>query len=309
MVSLPLALGILPSTSKLKYLALKKEKILLDLVDMHVHSYYSDGLYSPEALAQKAYRKALKGFALTDHDTVDGTKEAAQAAEKWGLMFIPGCEFSTYYPPIGELHVLTYFPTNNYEFIHSEMKHYQQLRFERVRKIVDKLKDYNLFIDFDRFINRTREEGKNSSIGRMHIARELVRNKYFKTPQQVFELYLGRGKKCFVEKEVPDTVEMMRRLSEHDVICAIAHPDFLKDENKWKHLCEFEKAGMNAVEYRHPRLSAGLSGKMEEKLSDRFYLLSGSDFHGDAKHKAIGKYGINIKKTKEMVNKFINRKK
>lgn len=276
---------------------------------MHVHSFYSDGLYSPADLARKIYRRSLEGFALTDHDTMDGIEPARKAAENWGLFFLPGCEFSTRYEPIGELHVLAYFPDGEYQYMMEEMERYQVARMERARKIAGKLKESNINFDFDRFINRLEKEGNNRSVGRMHIARELVHQGFFKTPQMAFDLYLGRGKPGYVDKDVPETTEFMRRLTSRKVICGLAHPDFLYDESKWEHLDVFERAGMNALEYRHPRIYAKLSAKFEERLADRFYLISGSDFHGDKKHRALGKYGIGIKTLKEMLNNFSNPEK
>ena len=46
------------------------------MVDLHVHSTCSDGTYAPSRLVDYAREKGLSAFALTDHDTVNGLKEA-----------------------------------------------------------------------------------------------------------------------------------------------------------------------------------------------------------------------------------------
>ena len=57
------------------------------MIDLHVHSTFSDGTLTPTQLVEHAMENHLTAFALTDHDTVDGLGEAFQAAEdkpiKW----------------------------------------------------------------------------------------------------------------------------------------------------------------------------------------------------------------------------------
>ena len=62
--------------------------------DLHSHSTVSDGTLSPTELIERAHEKGVDVFALTDHDATEGLKEAAQAAEKVGLHFVPGIELS-----------------------------------------------------------------------------------------------------------------------------------------------------------------------------------------------------------------------
>ena len=76
-----------------------------ELTDLHVHSCFSDGTYTPTKLAAYAKEKGLKAFALTDHDTVLGIDEAMAAGKTQGIEVIPGIEFSTNYTE-KDIHVL-----------------------------------------------------------------------------------------------------------------------------------------------------------------------------------------------------------
>lgn len=76
-------------------------------VDLHCHSYYSDGYNSPSMRAAEAKRRGLKGFALTDHDVFDGVEEAVKAGEILGIEVVPGIEFYTTRPGV---EILGYFP-------------------------------------------------------------------------------------------------------------------------------------------------------------------------------------------------------
>lgn len=63
--------------------------------DLHIHTNYSDGICTPEEVVRQAKRIGLDGIAITDHDTVKGSKKAELLAEKAGLIFIPGVEITT----------------------------------------------------------------------------------------------------------------------------------------------------------------------------------------------------------------------
>jgi predicted metal-dependent phosphoesterase TrpH len=63
--------------------------------DLHMHTLYSDGALSPQALVQQAAGIGLTTVAITDHDNTRGSREAQAPAAELGLRLIPGIEFST----------------------------------------------------------------------------------------------------------------------------------------------------------------------------------------------------------------------
>jgi hypothetical protein len=52
----------------------------LMMIDLHTHSYYSDGVLSPTDLMARAHQHGVCAISLTDHDTTAGIAEAEQAA-------------------------------------------------------------------------------------------------------------------------------------------------------------------------------------------------------------------------------------
>ena len=48
-------------------------------VDLHIHTNYSDGIFTPEQVVEYASRVGLSAISITDHDTVDGVQEAIDA--------------------------------------------------------------------------------------------------------------------------------------------------------------------------------------------------------------------------------------
>ncbi len=53
------------------------------MIDLHVHSNYSDGSETPETIIYKAKEMGLSAVALTDHDSIDGLEDANEAAANW----------------------------------------------------------------------------------------------------------------------------------------------------------------------------------------------------------------------------------
>src|SRR5687768_3483952 len=76
-------------------------------VDLHCHSAASDGTLSPTAVVELAVESGLSALALTDHDTIGGIAEAAEAAKQRNLDFLPGIEISCDWPQ-GTMHILGY---------------------------------------------------------------------------------------------------------------------------------------------------------------------------------------------------------
>lgn len=75
-----------------------REKCLFMMgkADLHIHTTYSDGTCTvAAALEWAANYTELDVIAITDHDTLDGAREAMQLGPKFGIQVIPGCEITT----------------------------------------------------------------------------------------------------------------------------------------------------------------------------------------------------------------------
>ena len=77
------------------------------LVDLHIHTYYSDGTMSPKEVVEDAKRKNLGIIAIKDHDVLDSYEELKVEAEKAGIIAIRGVEIDSIFE--GHLvHLLAY---------------------------------------------------------------------------------------------------------------------------------------------------------------------------------------------------------
>lgn len=61
-------------------------------IDLHIHSIYSDGCSTPEEITSRAKALGFDGFAITDHDSINGWLRAKKAARELGLIFVAGKE-------------------------------------------------------------------------------------------------------------------------------------------------------------------------------------------------------------------------
>ena len=76
------------------------------MIDLHAHSTVSDGTFSPKELVSEAKRIGLTAVAITDHDSIDGHKEAEEQADAIGMTLIKGIEFSTSFGEGRLIHIL-----------------------------------------------------------------------------------------------------------------------------------------------------------------------------------------------------------
>ena len=84
-------------------------------IDLHMHTHFSDGRYSPAELLELAARRGLKTVAITDHDNANGYRRGLAPAAQLGLELIAGVELTTSWPGLdflpgfGDVDLLGYF--------------------------------------------------------------------------------------------------------------------------------------------------------------------------------------------------------
>src|SRR5215218_368689 len=103
--------------------------------DLHLHTHYSDGTYTPQELAAEARRYQLAAVALTDHDTVEGCAPMALACAQQGIEFIPGTELTAESGSV-ELHLLGYLMDISHPRLLAETALFQTVRQDRIREMV-----------------------------------------------------------------------------------------------------------------------------------------------------------------------------
>src|SRR2546428_13445571 len=111
--------------------------------DLHLHTYFSDGTYSPEEVVSEAKRHGLAALSLTDHDTVEGCPRAVIACKGAGIEFVSGTELTAEQDG-NELHVLGYCIDIHNPRLLDEITKFQSVRQNRIREIVARLNQMNV---------------------------------------------------------------------------------------------------------------------------------------------------------------------
>ena len=120
-------------------------------IDLHIHTTASDGSLTPSQVVRYAREKGLKAIAITDHDTIEGNKEAIEEGIREGIEVIPGVEISVDYSP-GSMHMLGYLITIEDTALTEKLTLLQDSRADRNPRIIEKLNDLGLSLTYDEVV-------------------------------------------------------------------------------------------------------------------------------------------------------------
>ena len=283
-------------------------------VDYHFHSTFSDGTKRPTELVKWYKNNGFDEIALTDHDGIDGIKEAKIEAEALGIQVISGVEISTNLSvdfknkPI-DVHVLGYrFDENNAELI-SKLKELRRFRAELNDLMIKKLNEMGYEISYEDILKCTNRSNQ-TYIGKPNIADTLVNKGYIKNRNDAFEdgKFLESPEIKAIKKEQMNIADAIHLIKDAGGIAVIAHPMEIFEEEKYfvealvkcssnipkedygkqkffkwlfEELKNLKRQGLGGLECYHPSASEEDSHnlvKIAEKL--KLHITRGSDYHG-----------------------------
>jgi predicted metal-dependent phosphoesterase TrpH len=258
------------------------------LIDLHLHTLYSDGVYSPTEIVAMAAQKGLKAIAIADHDSVSGIDEALAAGTKYGVEVIPAVEFSTSYKNLRDIHLLGYFIDHKDMELVGKLEKFRKRRDDRARAILEKI-NVRLSVENKKRISYEEVQAIGQhAISRLHIARILVINGAVDSIHDAFKRYLGP---CDVPKQYFPMEEALAEIRHLKGIAVLAHPPSISDDRRLlKNLIkEWAQLGLDGVEVFN-NLSYKDDMIFFESLARNLGLLitGGSDFHGSEDDVEIG---------------------
>ena len=250
------------------------------ICDLHTHSTFSDGTFTPSQIVAEALRTNLRAVALTDHNTVAGLPEFLEAARGTSLEAIPGVEISTGY--LGkEVHIVGLFlEQRKYAELKDFLGVINRRKEESNRALVAAL--YTAGYELSYAEIRERHQG---NVNRAVIAAELLRKGYIREMKETFRGVLSSKNGLYTPPERISALEAVHFLQSINVVPVLAHPFISLTEGELRRfLPEAKEHGLAAMETRYstyaPEVTAAASA-----IAREFKLLEsgGSDFHGENK--------------------------
>ena len=259
--------------------------------DLHTHTNFSAGSFSPEELLAAAKKIKLNYLGITDHDTVDGIVHLYETGlyPNKGIHIIPGIEFSVNNPD-HEVHLVGYNIDIYNGTLQDKLNDIIEARWVRFNDIMQKLQDNGFPI---READVLKVAGTSKSIGRSHIARALVKAGCFGSVREAFDKMLRKGSSAYVPRYLLELDEVVNLIHKSGGIAVLAHPKLIGDDNLVEEICT--NAGIEAIEVFYP-LHDAEDIERYTKVAETHNLLitGGSDFHGTASRyvKELGEFTI-----------------
>lgn len=268
--------------------------------DMHIHSNFSDGQYSPKQLLEKIEKSGIVDFALTDHDNIDGLKIMQDLVKNKNIKFHTGVEISS---RIEELKINVHLLCYDFDLINKGVLDLiEKMKQNRIYKL-------DLMIDFVekhfgyKISNEEKQQllNENNVVGKPHILALLSEKMNLDT-----EKFYRTMDALKSENLKADSKEVLRVFHDAGGVVVLAHPIEIEDEYKIdsKIAIKFLKEhGLDGLETKHSKHSRQEYLKFK-KIAKEFGLFEslGSDFHGE-KIKPNVKLGVCEKPSFENINK------
>ena len=256
-------------------------------IDLHIHSTASDGTLTPQEILTQAQNLQLGAIAITDHDTLDGSKSALSIGIPPSVKFLTGVEISSEPPPsfssAGSFHILGYAVDVDHPQLNHTLSMLRDSRKHRNPQILKLLSLFGIKITLD----EVRNLAGNSQPGRPHIAQLMVKKGYVPSIDAAFDEYLGNGKPAYVDRfrfECEDTIKAILKAGgipvlAHPLLLGIKENDILEDM-----IAVLTEMGLKGIEVYYPEHTKNLI-EYYSRLASHYNLLmtGGTDFHGDIK--------------------------
>lgn len=249
------------------------------LADLHIHTTFSDGLYTPEQIIAQARASGITALAITDHDNIQAYDRASRTihSRHLDLQLIRGVEIDTDYKG-RDVHVLGYhFDPENRALLQA-MTWTRVGRIARIRKIIEKVNGLGYPLTFA----EVRQEANGSkSLGRPHIARVLVKKGLFSHTQAVFDALIASGRPAYCRQVKLLPQEAVALLHGAGGLAVLAHPAEIRNPELAEEL--LDTVPFDGLEVWHPSvLQEQPHHDWLQTARDHGLLTSGgSDLHGN----------------------------
>lgn len=251
-------------------------------IDLHIHTIFSDGTYSPEKVVDTAVMLGLDAIAITDHDNVlsyEVAKHRAQQLAKINkekkIEIIQGVEINTIYKGY-EVHILGYFPDVKNSDFQEMLRQQQSARIEQTHAILKLLaQKENIHVKFEDIQKLVAPGG---SIGRPHIAKAITSVGGTANVVEAYNKYINSSSNVYIERKTVSPFDAVEIIYDSGGVPVFAHPfDVDIAEKLTKELMSYGLRGLEAYHRKHSPAMVEYFSTIAEK--NGLIVTGGSDFH------------------------------
>ncbi|MDD2539531.1 MAG: PHP domain-containing protein [Desulfuromonadaceae bacterium] len=258
-------------------------------IDLHIHSSFSDGAFTPTELVALADKHDIRVIAIADHDSVAGVEEASVAGTVAGIEVLSAVELSVQFEEWHDVHLLGYGIDCAEKKFLQDLDGYRRQRETRNDEILARVND------------SLRSEGRNGlsreivlafareSIGRPHIARALLEQGYVTSVEDAFRRYLVP---CNVPKSYWPMNEAIDEIHRIGGVAVLAHPTSISKDSAilGPVIAALHESGLDGIEV-YNNMGWPIEIEFLRRTAEELGLLvtAGSDFHGIEEGLEIGR--------------------
>ncbi len=248
------------------------------MIDLHMHTTFSDGSLSPEELVAMAIENGLEAIAITDHDNTQSYLPAIEAAKDTELEIIPGIEINTWWHD-HEIHILGYYIDPENEYLQEVCQEHNIAREEQIKNFVQLMQKHGkVKISVEDIQSYSRPGG---TIGRPHVAKAIVEKGGAVNISEAFRRFLVPTAPTYHRRTTVTPHEAVEAIYESGGIAVIAHPgDMEIIEDLATDLMNYGLRGIEAYHRSHSSVEIEFHCSLAERLG--LIVTGGTDFHGTA---------------------------
>lgn len=260
------------------------------LVDLHMHTYYSDGTMSPEEIVKEGKAKNVSIMAITDHNRIGSWERFEKAAKEQGILPIRGVEINAKYED-KVLHILGYGFKPTEELI--ALLEHADIEMERMSyDVIAKLEKEDSRVSLEDYTSYNYDVTKGGWKGIHYLLDRGVTERLF----EGFKYYKAYG--CDFNQydfaSLKEVCDVLKRAGGYSVL---AHPASYYGRYKQEELLTvlegIKAQGIGGIECYYPTHQEALTTLCVNfcKVND-LLITSGSDEHG-----AFGKEAKTLEQT------------
>ena len=252
-----------------------KESVDSQIVDLHIHTNYSDGFFSPEEIVKLCSQRNVARFSITDHNSIGGYLANDELLKNPHL--IPGVELSAQYRQ-SPCHILGYFIDVHSSDLLGLLNKVKKSRMKANIKLLDALKHEGINIDSDARVLTSRR----------NIAAVMLREFPGMTIDLIVKKYLDYEKYGITRPYKPDLEETTQVIRISGGIAVLAHP---MQYSRSDVLAMLNTGFMDGIECYHPKHGLEEICWLKSLAEDRnLCVTGGSDYHSEKNKCNVGCY-------------------